>query len=234
MAIVEENLVNKLKCEVEELKKQLEEYKKPKLNIYQKLQKSRVELQNKELKKSGYNKYSDYKYFELGDFLPYINEICDVLGLYCEFQFTKENATLTVIDSESPGELRVWSTPVEIATLKGCSSIQNIGGSQSYARRYLYLMAFEIAEADTVDGGEIDQDAEEGKAKISKAAVMTIKKLIDETSTEENKFLGWAGVNKVEDIQNSMLGTCINMLNKKKIEIEELRKKKEEEESIDF
>lgn len=205
-----------------------------KLNIYQKLQRARVELQNKELKKSGYNKYSDYKYFELGDFLPYINEICDVLGLYCEFQFTKEKAILLVIDSEKPEDLRTWSTPVEIATLKGCSSIQNIGGSQSYARRYLYLMAFEIAESDTVDGGEIDQDAEEGKAKISKAAVMTIKKLIDETSTEENKFLGWAGVSKVEDIQNSMLGTCINMLNKKKIEIEELRKKKEEEENIDF
>jgi hypothetical protein len=205
-----------------------------KLNIYQKLQRARVELQNKELKKSGYNKYSDYKYFELGDFLPYINEICDGLGLYCEFQFTKEKAILLVIDSEKPEDLRTWSTPVEIATLKGCSSIQNIGGSQSYARRYLYLMAFEIAESDTVDGGEIDQDAEEGKAKISKAAVMTIKKLIDETSTEENKFLGWAGVSKVEDIQNSMLGTCINMLNKKKIEIEELRKKKEEEENIDF
>ncbi|WP_346930247.1 ERF family protein [Clostridium sp.] len=214
----------------------MSEVKEPvnKLNIYQKLQRARVELQNKELKKSGYNKYSDYKYFELGDFLPYINEICDVLGLYCEFQFAKEKAILLVIDSENPEELRTWSTPVEIATLKGCSSIQNIGGSQSYARRYLYLMAFEIAESDTVDGGEIDQDAEEGKAKISKAAVMTIKKLIDETSTEENKFLGWAGVSKVEDIQNSMLGTCINMLNKKKIEIEELRKKKEEEENFNF
>ena len=39
------------------------------LNIYQKLQKSRVDLQNKKLKKTGINKYSNYDYFELGDLL---------------------------------------------------------------------------------------------------------------------------------------------------------------------
>lgn len=197
---------------------------KKELNIFQKIQRARVELQNKELKKSGYNKYSNYKYFELGDFLPNINEICDRLGLYCEFQFKPDLATLSVIDCDKPESERMWSTPIEIAALKGCSSIQNIGGSQSYARRYLYLMAFEIAESDAIDGGEIDHDVEEGKAKISKAAVMTIKKLIDETQTDVVKFLGWAGVEKVEDIQNSMMGTCIKMLSKKKEEIEAKKK----------
>ncbi|MEW8993077.1 ERF family protein [Clostridium sp.] len=204
----------------------MSEVKEPvnKLNIYQKIQRARVELQNKELKKTGHNKYSNYKYFELGDFLPHINEICDRLGLYCEFQFTSELATLEIIDSDKNEEKRRWSTPIEIASLKGCSSIQNIGGSQSYARRYLYLMAFEIAESDVIDGGEIDQDAEEGKAKIGKAAVMTIKKLIDETGTDLNKFLAWANVKKIEDIQNSMLHECINTLREKKEKQEEKKK----------
>ena len=48
-----------------------------KLNIYQKIQKARVELQNSKLKKSGKNDFSKYEYFELGDFLPNINKICD-------------------------------------------------------------------------------------------------------------------------------------------------------------
>lgn len=207
----------------------MEDSKNPKkeLNIFQKMQRARVELQNKDLKKSGYNKYSNYKYFELGDFLPHINEICDRLGLYCEFQFKSDLATLTVIDCENPDSQRVWSTPIEIATLKGCSVIQNIGGSQSYARRYLYLMAFEIAESDAIDGGEIDREAEEGKAKINKPTIMTIKKLIDETGTDINKFLSWAQVDKIEDIQNSMKHTCINMLREKKEKLDE--KKKEEE-----
>lgn len=40
------------------------------MNIYKKLQKCRVDLQNSNLKKSGNNKFAGYSYFELGDFLP--------------------------------------------------------------------------------------------------------------------------------------------------------------------
>lgn len=196
-----------------------------KLNIFQKLQRSRVELQQKKLKKTGTNKYSNYDYFELGDFLPAINEICNNNGLATIFQFTKELATLDVIDVDNLESKLQFSTPVEIANLKGCSDIQNIGGTQSYCRRYLYIMAFEIAESDIVDGGEIDQEKEQGKQKIDKAAVFVIKKLIDETGTDLDKFLEWAGATNVESITNDLLGACMKQLNKKK---EQLDKKKEE------
>jgi hypothetical protein len=186
-----------------------------KLNIFQKIQKARVDLQKKDLKKTGYNKYSNYYYFELGDFLPQINEICDKLGLYCEFQYEEKSATLSIYDTDSDN-LRIWATPVEVAELKGCSTIQNIGGTQSFARRYLYMMAFEIAETDAIDNGGVDADAELAKQKINKASVLTIKSLINDTNTDEKQFLSWAGVPKVEDIVNAALGTCINMLNKKK------------------
>lgn len=195
-----------------------------KLNIYQKLQKSRVDLQKKELKKTGFNKYSNYGYFELGDFLPAINEICNNNGLATIFKFKSDEATLTVIDTDNVESTIEFSTPIEIATLKGCSNIQNIGGTQSYARRYLYIMAFEIAEADTIDGGQVDADAEQGKQKINKAAVFTIKSLIDETGSNEKKFLEWCGVSKVEDITNAALGTCLSKLNKKKEDIVKAKK----------
>ncbi|PWX27967.1 recombinase, partial [Clostridium perfringens] len=187
-----------------------------KLNIYQKIQKARVDLQNKDLKKTGYNKYSNYKYFELGDFLPHINDICNEIGLYTEFSYEEKLATLTIYNTENLEEKRIWTTPVEVATLKGCSTIQNIGGTQSFARRYLYMMAFEIAETDVIDGGAIDEDAELGKQKIGKAHVLTINSLIQETETDKKEFLAWAGVNKVEDITNEAVGTCLTMLNKKK------------------
>lgn len=197
-----------------------------KLNIYQKIQKARVDLQNKDLKKTGYNKYSNYKYFELGDFLPHINDICNEIGLYTEFSYEEKLATLTIYNTENLEEKRIWTTPVEVATLKGCSTIQNIGGTQSFARRYLYMMAFEIAETDVIDGGEIDEDAELGKQKIGKAHVLTINSLIQETETDKKEFLAWAGVNRVEDITNEAVGTCLTMLNKKKT----LKEKKEQEE----
>ncbi|MDU3646196.1 MAG: ERF family protein [Clostridium perfringens] len=197
-----------------------------KFNIYQKIQMARVDLQNKDLKKTGYNKYSNYKYFELGDFLPHINDICNEIGLYTEFSYEEKLATLTIYNTENLEEKRIWTTPVEVATLKGCSTIQNIGGTQSFARRYLYMMAFEIAETDVIDGGAVDEDAELGKQKIGQAHVLTINSLIQETETDKKEFLAWAGVNRVEDITNEAVGTCLTMLNKKKT----LKEKREQEE----
>jgi len=204
-----------------------EKTEQPKLNIYQKLQKSRVELQQKKLKKTGVNKYSNYTYFDLGDFLPAINEICNNNGLTPIFQFTSTLSTLTIIDSDNVENKVEFSTPIEIASLKGCSNIQNIGGTQSYARRYLYMMAFEVAEADMIDGGvEIDQDAENAKKKIDKSSVFVIKKLLEETNSDQEKFLNYMSVKKVEDITNDCLGACMRDLNKKK---ESITKTKESE-----
>lgn len=203
-----------------------------KLNIYQKLQKSRVDLQKKDLKKTGFNKYSNYTYFELGDFLPSINEICNENGLSTIFEFESTLAKLTVIDVDNIESKLEFSTPIEIAVLKGCSSIQNIGGTQSYARRYLYIMAFEIAESDTIDGGEVDTDAEQGKQKINKAAIFTIKALLDETASNEKKFLEWCGVSKIEDITNAALGTCLNKLNKIKTQLEKDKREAEKNKQI--
>lgn len=184
-------------------------------NIYAKLQKSRVELQKKEMKKSGENKFSHYDYFELGDFLPQINEICERNGLATIFEFTEEKAYLSIINVENTEENLTFSTPIKIPELKGCNFMQSIGGTQTYARRYLYIMAFEIAENDTIDSAEVDQDAIDRKKKINKPSVMTINKLIAESETDIKKFLGWAEVEKVEDITNEMLGTCLKMLEKK-------------------
>ena len=44
-----------------------------KKNVFERLQNVRVELQQKEMKKSGKNKFSHNYYFELADFLPLVN-----------------------------------------------------------------------------------------------------------------------------------------------------------------
>jgi len=45
------------------------------MNIYEKLQIMRCELQDMKLKKSGKNKFAGYEYFELQDFIPEINKL---------------------------------------------------------------------------------------------------------------------------------------------------------------
>lgn len=205
-----------------------------KLNIFQKIQKARVELQKRDIKKTGLNKYSNYKYFELGDFLPHINEICDELGLYTEFKYGVEEAFLYVIDCDNPDIKRDWSTPVKIPALKGCTDIQAIGGSQTFARRYLYMMAFEIAETDLVDNAEIDEDKQEAEKKIGTVHLNVMKKLIEETETEINSFLKYAGVTKLEDVKNKDYPELLKLLEKKKNDINKriaadmARKRKEE------
>ena len=204
-----------------------------KLNIFEKIQKARVELQKRDIKKSGYNKYSNYKYFELGDFLPHINDICCSLGLYSEFKYEDKLATLYIYNTENLEEVRTWTTPVEVAALKGCSMIQNIGGTQSFARRYLYMMALEIAETDAIDSGEVDEEAEQGKQKISKAHVLTINSLIDQTKVDKRKFLSWIGVEKVEDITNESVGNCIKELTKKKNALDIKRQQEEYQKKLE-
>ena len=120
-------------------------------NVYQKLQEARVKLQQKDIKKSGENKYAGYKYYELSDFMQPINEILNELGLFSQVTFTREQATLSIVNTEKPEEFVCFTSPMAEASLKGCHEIQNLGAVETYQRRYLYMMAFEITEADPLD-----------------------------------------------------------------------------------
>ena len=59
------------------------------MTIYHKIQKVKLELSSRELKKSGENTYSGFKYYELGDFLPSIIELCDKYGLCTKISFVE-------------------------------------------------------------------------------------------------------------------------------------------------
>ena len=51
------------------------------VGVYGKLIKARLMLQSKQINKSGHNKFAGYKYFELSDFLPAVQEIFAEVGL---------------------------------------------------------------------------------------------------------------------------------------------------------
>lgn len=121
------------------------------MNIYQKLQKARVLLQEKNLKKSGENKFSNFKYYELADFLPAVNAIFNEVGLSSVFNLT-DKAILTIINSEKTGEIQQFVSPIAEVQLKGCTDVQALGAVHTYMKRYLYLNALEIVENDFLDG----------------------------------------------------------------------------------
>ena len=121
------------------------------MNVYQRLQIARLALQEKELKKSGKNKFAGYEYFELQDFLPTVQTIFGDTGLSAVFRCDAEMASLTVYNNEKPDESIVFTAPMAAAELKGCHPVQNLGASISYLRRYLYVNALEIVEHDALD-----------------------------------------------------------------------------------
>jgi len=123
------------------------------MSVHRKLMAARVRLLDTELKKSGLNKFAGYSYFELGDFVPAIQQIFHEAGLCGVVSYSIEYATLTITDTED-GTVIVITSPMADANLKGAHPIQNLGAVESYQRRYLWMTAMEIVEHDAIDSSD--------------------------------------------------------------------------------
>lgn len=138
------------------------------MNIYEKLQQMRVELQEMKIKKSGKNAFAKYEYYELGDILPPINAIMARNKVCSIVSFGAEEAKLILVNAEQPEERIAFTSPMADAGVKGVTPIQSLGAAETYQRRYLYMAAFEIVENDFVDAVQGSTEAETKKA-VSKA-----------------------------------------------------------------
>ena len=165
------------------------------MNLYEKLQSARVELQSMNIKKSGENKFAGYTYHELSDFLPVINQICLEHKLFTQVTFDQEVATLTITDAEKPEDYITFTSPMAEANLKGCHPIQNMGAVQTYQRRYLYMTAFEIVEHDALDGTANPKDAPHKPQKTTPQKGTTQKKPQQEPPVKWPAF--WAAWKKL-------------------------------------
>ncbi len=155
------------------------------MNVFEKLQDCRCELQQKKLKKSGKNSYSGFEYFELRDFLPALNELFKTKGLCSNFSIANNNASLQVINTEKPDEIIVFTSPIEDLDLKGCNKIQALGGVHTYMKRYLYLNALEIVEADLFDNVSGSGKLEENTSQKEYSADDAISEIYNSTDLKQ-------------------------------------------------
>lgn len=181
-----------------------------KTNVYGKLSKIRLELQNRQLKKSGQNKFAGFKYYELGDILPTINELSDKYGILNIISYSRDEAVLEIIDIDNPESKLEIKSPMSELTLKGAHPIQNLGAIETYQRRYLYLTAYEIVESDYLDAIQgkdsktllqaikrfakaKNKNADEIKANLEKKYNKTIDKLnSSEIKQATEKLVEWS------------------------------------------
>lgn len=143
--------------------------------VYFQLAKSRVELQKRNIKKSGKNKYAGFNYYDLADLLPHINEVFLENKLISEFSIKKNIAYLKIISTEDCSHI-IFSVPtnMEHGEMKmgqdkqslGMQPVQRLGSIMTYVKRYLYINALEIVESDTLDS--ILGEKEEVKKEIPK------------------------------------------------------------------
>lgn len=121
------------------------------MSVYRKLNQAREEFHKIKLKKSGYNTFAKYGYFNLSDFLVPALNVFQKHGLCGVVTFDKEIAMLSIIDVDKPEDRILITSPMGSATLKGCHEVQNIGAVETYQRRYLWMAALEILEHDSLD-----------------------------------------------------------------------------------
>jgi len=136
--------------------------------VYEKLQTARVKLQAMPIKKSGHNTFANFRYFELSDFLPFVNCLFSELGLCSVFSISEGCATLRIIDTDTGSEV-IFSSPTADAASGKAPPIQALGSMHTYLRRYLMLNAMELTENDLVDA-TIQKDA----AKASKPVTVDV------------------------------------------------------------
>lgn len=129
------------------------------LNVFQKLIKARAMFLQEEIKKTGKNMKLEFKYFELSDIVPVATRIFEEVGLLPIVNFTDTTASLEMANVDNPEETIVFLAPFTqitpvVSTKTGnavMNEMQALGSSITYMRRYLYMIAMDICEDDTID-----------------------------------------------------------------------------------
>lgn len=197
-------------------------------NIYQKINNIKQDFLKSNVKKSGKNKNAGFEYFELVDFMPTLVELMNKYKVYSFISFTEKEATITLINVEKAEEKVIITSPVVdfksykyekdtkgnytgnvIEDLTNMNSIQKMGAIQTYIRRYLYLIAFDIVEPELFDNlsGEIK---EEEKATVSQLAY------IDNLHLDKQKICQTYKINSITELTKDQAKIVISKATNKK------------------
>lgn len=122
------------------------------MNVYQRLLTARAKFLEHGVSKSGKHMELRYKYFELDDIVPIAIGIFTEVGLIPLVSFTDEQAVMTMVNTDNPDETIQFSCPMRYPfENKMVNPVQALGSAQTYLRRYLYMIALDICEPDTIE-----------------------------------------------------------------------------------
>lgn len=129
------------------------------MSIYQKFNTMRLAFHKLPLKKTGYNDHNKSRFFQIDDFIKQSLQLCDEHGFCPLVSFSDDSATLTFIEIET-GKSIVFNSPFTRDALPKGTGAQNLGAAQTYIRRYLWAMAWELVEQDEVEQAQTKEPVE--------------------------------------------------------------------------
>lgn len=152
------------------------------MNICGKLAEARKEFHKLPIRKTGVNTFQKYTYFELGDFVIQGMDCLRNAGLVSIVSFTSDLATMTVYEIDGDG-LIIITSPMAELNLKGTHPIQNMGGIETYQRRYLWMALLEIIESDFAEKSQ----PKEAEPLATEKQIVQIKDLVEADSFSDER-----------------------------------------------
>lgn len=140
--------------------------------VHRCLAKARHSIASMQIKKSGYNSFNKFHYYELDDILPVVDKAFFENGLisYFSVDMTNEGALIKVsakleivcMEDGSSKEFCNSFLTGDLSPSKGANVLQTVGATNTYMKRYLYMNAVELSEHDMTDSGYASNSAGNG------------------------------------------------------------------------
>jgi hypothetical protein len=134
-------------------------------DLLKKLSEARKIIRATQIKKAGLNKFSGFGYFTPEQIEQLTSDACEKTGLITTFDLKRnelgEYGELKVIDIDTEQSL-IFTMITAVPDIKATNAAQQIGGCQTYTKRYSLMNAFDIAEND-LDPDSKDNSAPEKK-----------------------------------------------------------------------
>lgn len=140
------------------------------------------------IKTSGRNNYQKYDYLETKDIFPLVRKVCDDFKLKTNIKpmLDKPWFVLTITDKEDNSSEQFFVPYAQISAGDAGKFMQDFGRCQTYAMRYLYIQAFEIAVPDEIDNKDQRKKVVSKPKKVVKP-VMSAPKNLAESKVEKVK-----------------------------------------------
>lgn len=158
------------------------------MSIYKRLSQINCNLLKKNIPKTGYNKHTKSKYYELADMIPHATVECYQANIALVFPFCESVAILKLVDMDDHSKYITYRLriPELVVPEKNPNNkiIQDYGADITYLKRYLLQLAFPcFSDKDFIDD-EVASSAETKNTK-SKTSVSNSKSSKKEDEVKE-------------------------------------------------